>query len=402
MIDVASRLARECKDLFSLLVSYDETILCREELLQRGESVLVAPFDTDQLLQALRALPRHEQLDPGVYTNIAGRSPQVRELLRVMFTVAQYDAPVLIKGETGTGKELVARGIHYSSARRDHPFVPVNCGALNDELLLAELFGYEKGAFTDAKRTHQGLVGQAAGGTLFLDEIDSLSPRAQAALLRFLQEQEYRPLGSNTVLKSDVRVITATNKDLPQWVSQERFREDLYYRIHLLDVCLPPLRARSGDIQVLAEHFLTQFSARHGTLPKRLHPVTLQWMLEYEWPGNIRELQNYLYRAFVLSPGATILAPQVKGDPISLHGFADGQHTDTDGDSVASAAHQSLQSFNSEKLRALEQFERRYLHQVMKAADGNVSLAARRAGKERRAFRRLLQKHGIDRHSYDS
>ncbi|MBI3897246.1 MAG: sigma-54-dependent Fis family transcriptional regulator [Gammaproteobacteria bacterium] len=308
-----------------------------------------------------------------------------------MHTVAGYDAPVLIKGETGTGKELVARAIHYSSPRRDQPFVPVNCGALNDELLLAELFGYERGAFTDAKRSHRGLVAQAKGGVLFLDEVDCLSPKGQAALLRFLQEQEYRPLGAETVYRSDVRVIAATNKNLETLIAQGQFREDLYYRVHLLDLELPPLRFRDHDVAVLAEHFLQKLSQRYGAPLKRLHPLTLQWMKQYAWPGNVRELENYLYRLFVLCKGPIICAPQVKGDPVPYASLQPPLQDEG-----------TPRAFRDEKNRALQEFERSYLHKAMQAAYGNVSLAARRAGKERRAFRRLLKKHGIDRLRYDT
>lgn len=376
--------------IYALLATYDVAALAFDELLARCANVLIAPFEAASLRDCLTA---DEDGHPEIGANIIGGSPQVRELLRVMATVARFDAPILIKGETGTGKELVARGIHYSSARRDFPFVPVNCGALNDELLLAELFGYEKGAFTDAKRTHRGLVAQAAGGVLFLDEIDSLSPKAQAALLRFLQEQEYRPLGAETLQKSDVRVITATNCDLEALIAQRRFREDLYHRVHLLDVALPPLRARDGDVALLAEHFLAQLSQRYGVI-KQLHPLTLQWMCEYAWPGNVRELQNYLYRLYVLSKGPIILVTEIKGNPVSLLGAPPRIKRGN--------ARAELRAFREEKALALKEFERSYLHKVMQVTGGNISLAARHAGKERQAFRRLLKKHGIERASYGS
>lgn len=375
---------------FALLVTHDPAALDAEKLLHRCANVLVAPYDETVLGASLETL-FDESVPPEVCANIIGDSPQVRELLRVMARLARYDAPVLIKGETGTGKELVARGIHYTSSRSAQPFVPVNCGALNDELLLAELFGYEKGAFTDAKRDHRGFVAQAAGGVLFLDELDSLSPKGQVALLRFLQEQEYRPLGSESVHKGDVRVIAATNKDLEAHVARGQFREDLYYRVHLLDVELPPLRARTGDVRVLAEHFLGELSRRYGTPSKRLHASTLRWMATYSWPGNVRELQNYLYRLFVLTPGSVIYVPRLKGNPVPLIGVS--------GDTGAS---ERLCAFSDEKARVLAEFERSYLDRVMSATRGNISLAARRAGKERRAFRRLLKKHGIDRRQYAS
>lgn len=386
----ASRRIDSSAPTFALLVTHDPAALDGEKLLQHCANVLVAPYDEAALAESLETL-FGETLPPEVGANIIGESPQVRELLRVMARVARYDAPVLIKGETGTGKELVARGIHYTSSRSAQPFVPVNCGALNDELLLAELFGYEKGAFTDAKRNHRGLVAQAAGGVLFLDELDSLSPKGQAALLRFLQEQEYRPLGSESLYKGDVRVIAATNKDLEVQVARGEFREDLYYRVHLLDVELPPLRARTGDVHVLAEHFLAELSRRYSTPPKRLHASTLRWMTAYAWPGNVRELQNYLYRLFVLSPGPIIYVPSMKGNPVPLVGV-----------SAAAAGTERLSAFSDEKARVLAEFERTYLDRVMAATKGNISLAARRAGKERRAFRRLLKKHGIERRRYET
>jgi DNA-binding NtrC family response regulator len=385
--------------IFTLVVAYDETALRYRELLERCENILVAPFSAERLLETLRTLSTDATLDPGVGVNLIGRSPQMRSLLRIMSQAARYDATVLIKGETGTGKELVARGIHYSSARRDRAFVPVNCGALNDELLLAELFGHEKGAFTDAKRTHRGLVDQASGGVLFLDEIDSLSPRGQAAILRFLQEQEYRPVGSSAVVKANARVVAASNKDLPELVARARFREDLYYRLNLLDIVVPPLRLRTGDVEVLAEDILAKLSVRHRTPPKRLHPLTRSWMVEYAWPGNVRELQNFLYRVFVRCREEIILVPHVKGDPIAMHG-GEGTGFAPPYEAPREPAAGPLHPFNRERARALEQFERSYLDRAMRSSNGNVSLAARRAGKERRTFRRLLKKYGMDRQGY--
>lgn len=375
-------------DHFALLIAHDQAVLEFPDVLARCADALIAPYEETLLRECLEAIEGDDEPLPEIHANFIGRSPQIRQLLHTIVTVARYDAPVLITGETGTGKELAARGIHYSSARRDQPFVPVNCGALSDDLLLAELFGYEKGAFTDAKRAHRGLVAQAAGGVLFLDELDSLSVRGQAALLRFLQEQEYRPIGAESTRRGDVRVITATNKNIQALVTRGLFREDLYYRVHLLDLELPPLRAREGDIAVLAEYFLDQLSRRYEIPAKRLHPMTTRWMLEYEWPGNVRELQNYLYRLFVLSRGSVICVPRVKGAPMSWHGTLLARPSEVVGE------------FRREKAHALNEFERDYLQKVMKVAGGNVSLAARHAGKERRAFRRLLKKHGIDRATF--
>ncbi len=385
-----------CRNRLSvgLLLCLDGTCLELPDLLGRCVSVLAAPYSETQLVSFLSFLRTPPDLDPltsGVLEmNIIGESPEIRRMLRVVNTFSRYEAPVLLRGETGTGKEMVARGIHYGSSRCDESFVPVNCCALSDELLVAELFGYEKGAFTDAKRTHAGLVAQADGGTLFLDEIDSLSPKAQGALLRFLQDQEYRPLGSKQVMRSDVRVVSATNRDLEEMVRQERFREDLYYRLHILHVELPPLRHRAGDVAILAEHFLEQFSKRYKGESKTLHPLTMRWMEDYYWPGNVRELENYLHRAFVLSTGHSICAPQEKGDPIQIAAWNE----------MPPERHISLGAYREEKMRVIEEFERDYVERVLAETGGNVSLAARRAGKERRAFGRLIKKHGIDRRAY--
>jgi len=378
---------------FDILISHDESVLDQHKLLARCRCLLLGPYD-DELL--------HDQLDAlldetlGVVDNamlgvkIIGRSRPLKRLLRTIASVARYEAPIALRGETGTGKELIARAVHYSGQRSDEPFVPVNCGALSDDLLMAELFGYEKGAFTDAKRAHAGLVSQAAGGTLFLDEVDSLSPKAQSALLRFLQEREYRTLGGEEVMRADVRIISATNRSLPELVGEGLFREDLFYRLQVVDVEIPPLRERGEDIEVLAEHFLREFSHRYQEPEKRIHAITLRWMREHPWPGNVRELENYLHRVFVMTDGTSICVPQVKGDPVRL----------TQDMSAVADVDGTLPPFREEKTRAIEHFERDYLHRVMAVAQGNVSLAARHAGKERRAFCRLLKKHGIDRRVY--
>ena len=378
---------------FDLLIAHDESVLDRPELLGRCRSLLLGPYDDALLHEHLDALQDGHQAEPAdqamLAVKIVGRSRPLRQLLRTVASVARYDAPIAIRGETGTGKELIARAVHYSGQRSDEPFVPVNCGALSDDLLVAELFGYEKGAFTDAKRAHAGLVAQADGGTLFLDEVDSLSAKAQGALLRFLQEREYRTLGGEGVIRADVRIISATNKHLAALVAEGRFREDLFYRLQVVDLQIPPLRERGDDIAVLAEHFLREFSRRYQEPEKRVHAITLRWMREHPWPGNVRELENYLHRVFIMTDGSSICVPQVKGDPVPLHSGL-----------VVAPEDGDLPSFQREKARAIEHFERDYLHRVMAMARGNVSLAARHAGKERRAFCRLLEKHGIDRRSY--
>jgi DNA-binding NtrC family response regulator len=302
-------------------------------------------------------------------------------MLAELRRIAQTDATLLIEGETGSGKELAARAVHYGGVRRAGPFVPLNCGALPDALVESELFGVERGAFTDARHSRRGLVAEAEGGTLFLDEIDALSPRAQVALLRFLQDQRYRPLGSARELTSNVRVIAATNRPLEALVSHGPFRADLLYRLKILHLALPALRDREGDAECLAEHFIAELARKYGRAPLGLQPNTRCWMRGYAWPGNVRELENWVHRQFLMCTGNSIeieVAPDAAA------------HADEHAD----AGHAAL-AFAQAKAVAVRRFEQDYLHRVLLEAGGNVTRAARLAGKERRAFGKLLKKHGL-------
>ena len=311
---------------------------------------------------------------------IVGRSPAHAAMLARLRTIAATEAPALIEGETGSGKELAARAIHYGGARRAQPFVPINCGALPETLIESELFGHERGAFTDARQARRGLVAEANGGTLFLDEVDALSPRAQVTLLRFLQDQHYRPLGMTRELCTDVRVIAAANRPLHALVAAGAFRPDLMYRLKILHVVLPPLRERVGDIELLAEHFMGRFSLKYGLAPKSLPVETLHWLRHQPWPGNVRELENWVHREFLMGNGAT---PQ--GD---CELIAEGDDADS-----------GFQRFQAAKAEAVRQFEQDYLQRALRQTDGNVTRAAQMVGKERRAFGKLLKKHGLGRDS---
>ena len=390
-----SRWPEERQGEFDLLISHDEGLFEQHELLSHTPRILAAPYDLPLLHQHLALIAQGPAPEDPIATHVlemtlVGDSAPIQRLTKAVGAVARYQTPVLVTGETGTGKELVARAIHYAGPLADHPFVPVNCGALSDELLLAELFGHEKGAFTDAKSARPGLVAEADGGTLMLDEVDSLSPKAQAALLRFLQDKEYRPVGGDRVMRAEVRVISATNQHLKRLVEAGRFREDLYYRLHVVEIQVPPLRRRGDDVTVLAEHFLGNFARQYDEAEKRLHPVTLRWMRDYRWPGNVRELENYLHRIFVMTDGPSICVPRPLGEPVQLTG-GPASLREQGGD---------LRAFQEEKARIVADFERAYLHRVMKKAGGNISQAARLAGKERRAFDRLLKKYGISRGDY--
>jgi len=313
---------------------------------------------------------------------ILGSSAAIRRVLDQARRIAAAEAPVLIEGETGSGKELIARAVHYGGMRQEGPFVPVNCGALPDHLIEAELFGHERGAFTDAKLARRGLVAEADGGTLFLDEVDSLSPKAQVTLLRFLQDQRYRPIGSSRELRVDVRIVSATNQPLPAIAEQGRFRCDLMYRLRILHLRLPPLRERAGDAEELAEHFIAALCRKYGLARKRFDEATLAWLRAYAWPGNVRELESWVHRELLMSDG-----PVIRAVPAG-HGH---------GHAATASLEPVACDFQSAKAAAMRQFERDYVLAVMRKTAGNVTRAARMAGKERRAFGKLIKKHGIDR-----
>jgi DNA-binding NtrC family response regulator len=320
--------------------------------------------------------------------NMVGRSPAFDCAVQRIRKFAQCDAPVLIEGETGTGKELAARAIHYLSHRQSYPFIPINCGALPDNLVENELFGHEKGAYTDARTAYMGLVAQAEGGTLFLDEIEALSSKAQVTLLRFLQEQEYRPLGAHRFSKANVRVVTASNSSLFELVKNGHFRSDLMFRLNIMPLVMPPLRQRIGDIELLAEHFISSHRLQYNQPDKYLSVAARQWLNNYSWPGNVRELENLLHREFLLAEGDAIEIP-LDQDPALEEKRA----------SVGLGSHENY-GFNEAKARAIEAFERDYLLMLMAESHGNVTLAAKRAGKERRSLGKLLKKHRIDKSDY--
>jgi two-component system response regulator GlrR len=307
---------------------------------------------------------------------VIGESAALQEAIRKVPRLGGSEANVLVTGETGTGKELFARAIHYASARRAHPFVPVNCGALPDSLFENELFGHEKGAYTDASSAGIGLLAVAEGGSLFLDEVDSLSITSQAKLLRVLQEREYRPLGSQRPLRANVRVIAAANAPLGERVAARDFRADLYYRLNVLAIRLPSLVERRDDIPILAKHFLSRFAREcHRPVPK-LTPDAFRLLMDYTWPGNIRELESAVYRAVVLSDGPVL----------------DASGFDLPGVIVPSAGWRDSSLPIKE---AVYEFEREYLAGLLSLQDGNVTRAAKAAGKDRRSFQRMLRRHGI-------
>lgn len=325
------------------------------------------------------AVRRHPALDAMI-----GESPAFLAALSKLASISQSDATVVLSGETGTGKELFARAIHYMSRRKGNPFIPVNCGSVPDHLLENELFGHAKGAYTDASTAESGILTAAEGGTLFLDEVDALTAAAQVKLLRFLQDRQYRPLGSSRAIVANVRVVAATNSNLREKVAGRTFREDLFHRLNVLSLHVPPLRERPEDIPQLATHFLSQFAAQESRQFNGISSAAVRKLVAYDWPGNVRELESIIRRAVVLSESHEIEARDLELPMPSLPSDA------------------GLTGLRAAKHRMIEQFERTYLINLLSAHGGNLSRAARDAGKERRSFQRLVRKHQIERRWFEA
>ncbi|HEY8548441.1 MAG TPA: sigma-54 dependent transcriptional regulator [Vicinamibacterales bacterium] len=349
---------------------------------------LQKPFEIDELLVVVDRALEHQRLrtqhgyllaerdEEFDHYGIVGRSRLMQEVIRTAGLVAQTKSTVLITGETGTGKELVARAIHARSAERERPLIKVNCAAIPETLLESELFGHVKGAFTGATANKKGRFALADGGTLFLDEIATMSGALQAKLLRVLQEREFEPLGSERSQRVDVRVIAATNRDLRQMVADGRFQEDLYYRLNVIPISLPPLRERREDIPVLVEHFVGKHAQRAGKRIERLEDGVMARLQAYDWPGNVRELENTIERAVVLSPGTTLTAEALimPGPP--------------------PATTASVPSLNLHQ--NIEWTERETVRRALEAARGVKKDAAELMGISQRALSYYLAKHKID------
>ncbi|MGQ9695720.1 MAG: sigma-54-dependent transcriptional regulator [Thermodesulfobacteriota bacterium] len=310
-----------------IMMSAYGTINTAVEAMKRGAYDYISkPFRPDEALMALRKAEereslrqenirlRQEVLREYSFGNIIGKSPRMLQIFELIKKISDYKTSVLLVGESGTGKEMVARCLHYNSPRSKAPFIAVNCGAIPETLLESELFGHEKGAFTDAKKEKRGSFEMAHEGTLFLDEVGELSPSAQVKLLRALQEGEIKRLGSERSITVDVRIIAATVKDLHKEVAGGKFREDLFYRLNVLQLNLPPLRERKEDIPLLTEHFIQKYNNRHKLNIEGISEEALTFLLDYNWPGNVRELENIIERAIILTPGRKIMAENLPAE----------------------------------------------------------------------------------------
>lgn len=378
-----------------LLTSFGSLEGAIEAIKQGAYDYLAKPFKKEEIkLVVQRSLDhcrlvrenarfREELKGKDEWSPLVGSSPAMLEVYKLVARVSESKSTVLLQGESGTGKELIARAIHSNGPRRDKPFIPVNCGALPDQLLESEMFGYEKGAFTGAVGLKTGLFEAANGGTLFLDEIGELGPSLQVKLLRVMQDHEVRRVGGTASLKVDVRIIAATNRDLEQLVKEDKFRDDLYYRLNVVRITLPSLAERREDIPMLAHHFLQKCAAGSPGVVRGLLPETMALLKQYRWPGNVRELENAIERAVSLSHGP-LLTPEDLPEAIR----------------TAASSLDDERSHKAERddeaCLTLEEVEKRHLIRVLKETKGNKVKAAKILGIDRRTLYRMAERFGLD------
>ncbi len=380
-------------DLPVLVITSSQSVQDAVRALKQGAlDYLQKPFQVDELLHTIEKalemgrLRRESRLladelaKPYRFENIVGDDPRMQAVYALIQDVAGTNTSVLIEGESGTGKELIAQAIHYASPRSRRPLVKVNCVTLSESLLESELFGHEKGAFTGAITAKRGLFEVADGGTLFLDEIGEMSLSTQVKLLQFLQDGTFRRVGGTQNLEVDIRVIAATNRDLKAMVAQGSYREDLYYRLHVFPISLPPLRERKGDIPKLARHFLQRFTQEMGKSIRGFTPAALSILERHSWPGNVRELENAIERAAVLCKG-----PQVDEDTLSFLKPVQALHSEIE---TSESVVASLQE-------RVDAFERKLLKEALDSCNGNRSQAARRLGINRTTLLAKMKKFGI-------
>ncbi|PNV87734.1 MAG: Fis family transcriptional regulator [Desulfobacteraceae bacterium] len=344
---------------------------------------IVKPLDVDQLTLMLKRIVEHQQLitenillrkrltEQYEYEDIIGRSEAMQEVFSMIKAVTDTNATVLITGETGTGKELVARAIHSNSSQRYGPFVATSCGALPETLLESELFGYEKGAFTGADRTKKGRFELAHGGTLFLDEVGDISMKTQIRLLRVLQEKSFSRLGGTEQIKVDVRLISATNRDLVAAIEEGSFRSDLYYRLNVVSIQLPPLRERIDDVPLLAAHFINKYNVEFNKKFDRVDRKAMDLMMDYHWPGNVRELENVIERALVIDQGPQMM---VKHLPFC-----------------------NIESPLTEEPRSLQEVEKSHIEKMLQRNDWNIAKTARLLNIDRSTLHKKIKKFGLER-----
>jgi two-component system response regulator PilR (NtrC family) len=395
------RIARTLNpDLAGIMVTaFASTETAIEALRMGAYDYIHKPFNVDELKIVVRAALERRQLkrenvllkralqETHQFSNIIGRSEPMVEVFELIETIAQTASTVLVTGESGTGKELAARAIHFNSTRRERPFVAVNCGALTETLLESELFGHVKGSFTGASSNKKGLIEVADKGTIFLDEIGEMSPLMQVKLLRVLQERTFRRVGGTEETPADIRIIAATNRDLTQMVADGRFREDLYYRINVIPVHLPPLRERQEDIALLAHHFVDRFAREMSKNVQGLANESVELLRRYHWPGNIRELENAMERAVALERSPLVLPNSLPAAMRTASGATSAEPPLPTTDDLPDSG------FDLE--RHVRDIERRFITEALKRTDGVKVKAAELLGMSFRSFRYYAKKYGL-------
>jgi len=382
--------------LVIMITAYGSPEGAVEAMKQGAYDYVTKPFRVDEVKLVIRkALERYRLWEENMrlrqevegryrFWNIIGKSPRMQQVFDLIEKVSQTKVNVLIVGESGTGKELVAKAIHYNSPRKGRPFVALNCAAIPETLLESELFGYVKGAFTGAATTKKGMLEVADGGTLFFDEVGDLPPLLQAKLLRVIQEREFKRLGGTSDIKVDLRIIAATNQNLEEKVKKKEFREDLYYRLNVIQIKLPPLRERKEDIPLLAQHFLAKYSRELGKKMDGFTPEAMELLLQYDYPGNVRELENILERCITLEPGPLITERYIRSylaeAPLSPY---------------RPSVEVEIPEEGVDLERIIEEMEKAYLRKALEKAGGVKKRAAELLGMNFRAIRYKLAKYGL-------
>ncbi len=383
-IETMKKIKEINKDLPVIIITAYATVNTAVESMKQGAyDYIIKPFDPEEVSHLIRKIISHQELlQENIllrqelkrvyqFRDIVGKNYKMQEIFELIRTVAGSDASVLILGESGTGKELIARAIHYSSPRAEKPFVSVSCSALPETFLESELFGYEKGAFTGAVKDKPGRFEEANRGTLFLDEVGDMKPETQLHLLRVLQEREIRRLGGTGVIKVDVRIISATNKDLERAVKEGSFREDLYYRLNVVTIHLPPLQERKDDIPLLAERFLMKYNIKNNKNLEGISPQAMALLVRYDWPGNVRELENVIERAVVITKHNII---QLEDLPSNI---------------------QSFQESKGIKPETLKEVEREHILHTLEQNKWNISKTSEVLGIDRSTLYKKIRQYGL-------
>ena len=399
-MEVLRTLRKEYPDIIIIMITGYSTVETAVEAMKSGAfDYIPKPFTPDEVLIVVKkAIEKKSLLLENIYLrqelqgkygfhNIVGKSKKMQEIYRIIAKVAMTDSTVLIYGQSGTGKELIARAIHFNSPRREKQFVPVDCAVLSENLLESELFGHIRGSFTGAVTTKPGLFEVADGGTVFLDELGNISLAIQSKLLRVLQEREFTPVGGTKAKKVDIRLIAATNKDLEKMIKSETFREDLYYRLNIVPIMLPPLKDRQDDIALLSVHFLKKYAEEMGKPIKGFTPEAMEKLMRYPWPGNVRELENVVERTVVMIEDEMVRVE---------HLILPGQQEKEEGEEHVPMTSDELKELKKQaREKAVEEIEKAFVINALERHHWNVTRAAEEVGMLRPNFQALMRKYSL-------